>query len=135
MLQVEGPLPGRGLARADVHMPLIPCPECGRQVSTAGDACPGCGHPNRPVPRETAGRECYDCPAAATTRCQACGALNCAVHLRSIYIPYGRGGAYELRCPARPASAIIWKAVGWAFGAVVFAIILLVILSGMGPFR
>lgn len=26
-------------------MPLIKCPECGRDVSTAAQACPGCGFP------------------------------------------------------------------------------------------
>ena len=26
-------------------MPLVPCPECGRQISTAAEACPQCGHP------------------------------------------------------------------------------------------
>ena len=116
-------------------MPLIPCPECGRQISTAAEACPGCGHPNRPARREADGPECYACSAPATTRCQACGTLSCAVHLQSIYVSHGRGGAYELRCESCHASAMTWKVVGWAFGAVVFAIIAIVILSGMGPFR
>lgn len=26
-------------------MALIPCPACGRQVSTAAPTCAGCGHP------------------------------------------------------------------------------------------
>lgn len=26
-------------------MPLIACPECGREVSTAAQTCPGCGYP------------------------------------------------------------------------------------------
>jgi uncharacterized membrane protein YdbT with pleckstrin-like domain len=26
-------------------MPLIPCPECGREVSTAAKTCPACGYP------------------------------------------------------------------------------------------
>ncbi|MEN3749366.1 hypothetical protein TPR58_19485 [Sphingomonas sp. HF-S3] len=26
-------------------MALVPCPECGRSISTAASACPGCGHP------------------------------------------------------------------------------------------
>ena len=30
-------------------MPLAPCPECGRQVSSEAQACPGCGHPIRAV--------------------------------------------------------------------------------------
>ena len=30
-------------------MALTPCPECGRQVSSQAEACPGCGHPIRPA--------------------------------------------------------------------------------------
>lgn len=30
-------------------MALTPCPECGRQVSSQAEACPGCGHPIREV--------------------------------------------------------------------------------------
>lgn len=30
-------------------MALIPCPECGRQVSDQAMSCPGCGHPSRKV--------------------------------------------------------------------------------------
>src|SRR5437867_2520585 len=26
-------------------MPLVPCPECSRQISHKAEACPGCGHP------------------------------------------------------------------------------------------
>src|SRR5687768_13666302 len=27
-------------------MPLVPCPDCGRQASTAAVSCPQCGRPN-----------------------------------------------------------------------------------------
>src|SRR5205809_744502 len=30
---------------ANKSMPLINCPECGKQVSTAAHACPSCGFP------------------------------------------------------------------------------------------
>lgn len=33
-------------------MALIDCPECGRQVSTAAKACPGCGYPLAERPGE-----------------------------------------------------------------------------------
>lgn len=36
---------GTPLPSPPVQMPLIACPECARQVSTAATACPGCGHP------------------------------------------------------------------------------------------
>lgn len=99
-------------------MPLIPCPECGRQISTAAEACPQCGHPNRTAPKteadwEPTGPRCYACSAAATTRCQRCGALSCAVHLNSIYVSHGQGGAYELRCESCYSSAMAWKVVGF----------------------
>jgi len=52
--------------------------------------------------------------AAATTRCQSCGALSCAVHLTSIYVPHGQGGAYELRCRRCYSSAITSRIRGEA---------------------
>ena len=30
-------------------MPLVECPACGRQISVEAEACPQCGHPNRPI--------------------------------------------------------------------------------------
>lgn len=30
-------------------MPLIACPDCGREISTAAPSCPQCGRPNSPV--------------------------------------------------------------------------------------
>src|SRR5438045_3810614 len=104
-------------------MALIPCPECGRQISTEAESCPQCGYPNRARTRAPTGPKCYACSAQATTRCQSCGALSCAQHLQSIYVPHGRGGAYELRCQSCYASAEIWKVMGW----IIFAIILLII--------
>ena len=99
-------------------MPLIPCPECGRKISTAAEACPQCGHPNRPAPRtdpepEGTGPTCYACSATATTRCQGCGALSCVLHVNSIYVQHGQGGANELRCEKCYSSAMAWKVVGF----------------------
>ena len=110
-------------------MPLIPCPECGRQISTQAEACPQCGHPNRPP--APAGPKCYACSAAATTRCQACGTLSCAVHLESIYVSHGRGGAYELRCESCHSSALVWKIFGFILAAIVIMVILTIWLSQM----
>jgi TM2 domain-containing membrane protein YozV len=31
-------------------MAILPCPECGREISSAAMACPGCGHPVRGQP-------------------------------------------------------------------------------------
>ncbi len=57
------------------------------------------------VKAKPGGSRCYRCSATATTRCQSCGALSCAEHLQSIYVPHGRGGAYELRCASCYSSA------------------------------
>lgn len=109
-------------------MPLIPCPECGREISTAAEACPHCGHPNRSAaPAAPDAPNCYACSAAATTRCQSCGTLSCAMHLDSIFVQHGRGGAYELRCHNCYSSAMTWKIVGWVFAGIVVVIILSVI--------
>jgi hypothetical protein len=104
-------------------MALINCPECGRQISTEAEACPQCGHPNRAAARAPTGPTCYACSVPATTRCQSCGALSCAQHLRSIYVTHGRGGAYELRCDSCYSSAAAWQVVGW----IIFAIVLVVV--------
>lgn len=103
-------------------MSLISCPECGRQISTAAESCPGCGHPNRATPRAPTGPTCYSCSATATTRCQSCGALSCAEHLQSIYVTHGRGGAYELRCESCYSAAKAWQILNW----IIFAIILVI---------
>src|SRR5262249_42901985 len=113
-------------------MPLIECPACGRQISAEAEACPQCGHPNRPTAPPGPRRQCYACAAPATTRCQSCGALSCALHLQSIYVPHGRGGAYELRCESCYASAQTWKVVGWVVAAIVLLIVLVVFLSFAG---
>jgi hypothetical protein len=98
---------------------LIDCPACGRQISPQAEACPQCGHPNRPAaPRTPAGPSCYACSADATTRCQSCGVLSCATHLQSIYVYHGKGGAYELRCENCYSSAVTWKVVGWIIGGI-----------------
>jgi hypothetical protein len=112
-------------------MPLINCPACGRAISTEAEACPQCGHPNRPTTREPAGPTCYACSAPATTRCQSCGALSCAEHLQSIYVYHGRGGAYELRCESCHSSAVAWKTFSW----VVMVILIVIILLFIGAHR
>jgi uncharacterized membrane protein YvbJ len=112
-------------------MSLIPCPECGREISIAAEACPGCGHPNRVRPHAPTGPTCYSCSAAATTRCQSCGALSCAEHLQSIYVTHGRGGAYELRCQSCYESAKARQIVGW----IIFAIILVFVAIIFFGFR
>jgi hypothetical protein len=115
-------------------MPLISCPACGRQISTAAEFCPQCGHPNRPggdssgdfssdflksgephpaAAQPLTGPTCYACSLPATTRCQRCGALSCASHLQSIYAYHGQGGAYELRCQSCYSSAAAWRTFVW----------------------
>jgi hypothetical protein len=108
-----------------MHMPLVSCPECGRQISTAAEACPQCGHPNRPTQQTgPSGPTCYACSAQATTRCQSCGALSCALHLQSIFVSRGHGGgAYELRCKNCYSWAQAWQIIGF----VIIGIILLVV--------
>ncbi len=113
-------------------MPLIKCPACGREISTEAEACPGCGHPNRPATPATPGPRCYACAATATTRCQSCGALSCAQHLQNIYVPHGRGGANELRCANCYSSAMSMKVVGWVIGGIVLIIVLCILFSSMG---
>jgi hypothetical protein len=102
---------------------LIRCPTCGRQISTEAEACPQCGHPNRGASSVSTGPRCYACSAPATTKCQSCGALSCVQHLQSIYVPHGRGGAYELRCESCYSSAATWKVIGWVFGGIVLVIV------------
>src|SRR6516164_6882394 len=110
-------------------MPLMSCPECGRQVSTEADACPQCGHPMRRTAQAPGSPRCYACSAPATTRCQSCGALSCAEHLQSIYVQHGKGGAYELRCESCYSSAVSWKVFGWVVGGIVLIIGLVIFLS------
>jgi hypothetical protein len=113
-------------------MPLIGCPACGRQISTEAEACPQCGHPNRPAqPEPEPEPRCYRCPATATTKCVSCGALSCVRHLQSIYVSHGRGGAYELRCDTCYQSAATWKVVGGVVVAL-FILVVLLMMAGMG---
>src|SRR5947209_16670844 len=112
-------------------MPLINCAACGHAISTEAEACPQCGHPNRPVRREPAGPKCYACSREATTRCQSCGTLSCAEHLQSIYVPHGQGGAYELRCDSCYSTASAWKVFGWVFAAIVLVIVLVIALAAI----
>jgi hypothetical protein len=113
-------------------MPLINCPACGHKISVEAEACPECGHPNRPSTRVPAGPKCYACSATATTRCQSCGALSCALHLQSIYVQHGDGGAYELRCKSCYESAQSWKVVGWIILAAFVIFILFICLAKSG---
>ncbi len=113
-------------------MALIECPACGRRISAEAAACPQCGHPNRLAAPAAEGPKCYACPALATTRCQSCGALSCAQHLQSIYVPHGRGGAYELRCESCYSSAETWKIVGWIVSGIVLLIMLGIVVSFAG---
>jgi hypothetical protein len=116
-------------------MPLISCPACSRQISVHAEACPQCGHPNLPTEKHLAekhsGPRCYHCSSAATTRCQCCGVLSCAVHLQPIYVSHGRGGANELRCTSCYSSAMVWKVVGYVIIAIIAAIILLIFVGGV----
>ena len=107
-------------------MALIPCPECNREISTSAESCPQCGYPMRDK-AAAAGPACYQCSSTATTRCQSCGAMSCAEHLQSIYVPHGKGGAYELRCASCYSSAQTWKVVGFTFGAIILAIVLIIL--------
>ena len=93
-------------------MPLIACPECHGKLSTAADACPHCGHPNAMITRpqsmlEPSELRCYACERTATTRCQKCNCLSCALHVESEY--FGKSG-YELRCQECRANS---KAFSW----------------------
>ena len=107
-------------------MPLINCPECDRQISTAAEACPQCGHPNRPiVETKSSGPKCYSCSASATTRCHRCGKLSCASHLKNIYVNHNNGGGYELRCD----ECYSWAMTGKMIGFVMFIVIVVIFLS------
>jgi hypothetical protein len=115
-------------------MPLLPCPECGREISTAAEACPQCGHPNRPSEPErddSDGPKCYACSATATTRCVSCGKLSCALHLNPVYVTHGRGGAYELRCSSCYDSAMAGKVLGFVVFGIV-AVFILIMWTQMG---
>ena len=107
-------------------MPLIPCPACGREISIAAEACPQCGHPNRATTQASQGPTCYACSATATTRCQRCNALSCAEHVKSIYVPHGKSGAYELRCESCYSTAMAWKIVGWVIMGVILLVVALI---------
>ena len=110
-------------------MPLINCPACGHKISVEAEACPECGHPNRPHKEASEGPKCYACSATATTRCQKCNKLSCAEHVQSIYVSHGRGGAYELRCESCYSDAQTWKMIGWVIFGIVAFIMLMIFLS------
>ena len=113
-------------------MSLIPCPECGREISTAAEVCPHCGYPIRPSTPAPAGPKCYACSAVATTRCQKCNKLSCAQHVKSIYVFHGEGGAYELRCKACYGNAESWNTIRWILigTCVLIAVFILILTAG-----
>ena len=113
-------------------MALVNCPACGRQISIEADACPQCGHPNRLPAPTAATTKCYACAAPATTRCQSCGALSCAQHLQSIFVPHWGGWGYELRCQSCYSSGETGKIVLWVFAGIVLIIMLVVFASVAG---
>ncbi len=112
-------------------MPLISCPECGRQISTAAEACPQCGHPNRPTFQKPVGPSCYACSSTATTRCQSCGKLSCALHVNSIWVSHGRGGGYELRCASCYSYAQLWRTIGLVAFVIGVAIMAMMVFGFM----
>jgi hypothetical protein len=114
-------------------MPLTKCAACGGQISTEAEACPHCGHPNHPAAPASTGPKCYACPAPATTKCQSCGTLSCVQHVQSIFVRYGQGGAYELRCESCYSSAVAWRGFGWVLGAIAFIIFLIILFTVILP--
>ncbi len=52
--------------------------------------------------------------------------LSCAVHVNSIYVSHGRGGAYELRCESCYSSAEAWQVIGYVIFGIIVVVILLV---------
>ena len=116
-------------------MALISCPECGREVSTAAEACPQCGYPIHSETPELASPTCYTCSATATTRCQRCGALSCVRHLQSTFVLAGGGGRYELRCKSCRAEARMWMIFSFTLTAIiVIGIFAFLIATKAGPF-
>lgn len=100
------------------------CVECGRNVSTAATACPGCGHPNPAVSPGKSEPKCHACNARATIRCFGCGALSCVEHVQLVAIRYGR----EPRCAKCIAKfAAEMKRLKWGL-LVVLAILLIAIV-------
>src|SRR5208282_5917160 len=114
-------------------MPLVNCPTCGRAISTEAEACPQCGHPNRPSKRAPAGPKCYACSATATTKCQSCGTLSCVEHLESI--AYGEGFALvcESCCAKAKERRAFWLVVGPFIGLVIPLIICWIALAQPSP--
>lgn len=74
LLALLGPDP---LTR-EIMMPLIPCPDCGRDVSPSASACPNCGRPadTRPQTDEERWAESYRQQAAERRAVIASGAAS-----------------------------------------------------------
>jgi hypothetical protein len=104
---------------------LVKCLACGRQISSAAEACPQCGHPNKTAGPASVGPRCYACPAQATTLCQSCGEMSCVIHLQSVYIHHGadHGGGYELRCEPCRSSYKTWSIVAGVIAVFVFILL------------
>jgi hypothetical protein len=106
-------------------MPLVNCPECGRQISTSADACPQCGYPMcaHTAAHVPTGPKCYQCSATATTRCQNCNAFSCVLHLQSTSAGRGKSYVREMRCE----SCRWWAHFETVFFIVAVAIIIVAI--------
>lgn len=78
-------------------MSLIECPECGRQISTAAIACPGCGYPAAQTYAPSCSRRHTFAAAAALALAIAGGAMWLGVspfsHLRHLF--HGHGHHHE----------------------------------------
>jgi DNA-directed RNA polymerase subunit RPC12/RpoP len=53
-------------------MPLVTCPDCGREVSDAASSCIGCGRPMEPVSSAPKASARQDSPATPTWACPKC---------------------------------------------------------------
>lgn len=71
-------------------MALITCPECGKQVSTEANACPGCGYP---VAQRLAAAQ-----PPATSQAQATDRLNAQVVMREVRPSWWNFGWHLLFC-------------------------------------
>jgi hypothetical protein len=115
-------------------MSLISCPECGGKLSTAAEACPHCGHPadliTRPQKRNVPAQpKCYACERMATTRCQKCGKLSCAVHLTNVRVRHN----YELRCKSCYQSVQSARLISVVILLIIFAIAITLVAMNLFP--
>jgi len=71
-------------------MALITCPECGKQVSTEANTCPGCGYP--------VAQRLADAQPPATSQAQATDRLNAQVVMREVRPSWWNFGWHLLFC-------------------------------------